>query len=150
MTDQNEAIQGTPGAAWRKEGQTDPHGNRSSQGVGMNDRELLELAAKAAGIAIHHWTDGCEPHDCPVLNDGINKAIILFDPLTNDGDALKLVVKLNLDINAYPKSQEVAAVQHRQNIGAYHRSIERIRDNPYAATRRAIVRAAAEIGRAMQ
>lgn len=108
----------------------------------MNDRELLELAAKAAGIslrwAVNHascWriTDaGCE---------------YLWNPLADDGDALRLAVKLHLDINCYPKSKEVVAVQHRQNIGVYARSIERISDDPYAATRRAIVRAAAEIGK---
>lgn len=110
----------------------------------MDDRKLLELAAKAAGIEIE-W-------DSPFVAIGdfgqvpYNKATgDHYDPLTDDGDALRLAVALHLDINCYPKSKEVAAVQHRQNTGAYARSIERIADDPYAATRRAIVRAAASL-----
>ena len=52
----------------------------------MNDRELLELAAKAAGIEVE-WSDitGC------FWSDGDS-----WVPLTDDGDALRLAVKLGL------------------------------------------------------
>jgi len=51
-----------------------------------------------------------------------------------------------MDINSYFQSHEVAAVQHRQTW-KYERYFERVEDDPYAATRKAIVRCAAEIGK---
>lgn len=101
----------------------------------MTDRELLELAAKAAGIEI--WFDD---NGTPWL-DGDKK---VWNPLTDDGDALRLAVKCNLDIElqgdcVFANGFEV------QN----HQLFEWHKDDPYAATRRAIVRAAAEIGKAM-
>jgi hypothetical protein len=96
----------------------------------MSDRELLELAAKAAGYSIRgerfnpdHFT---VEHSLGVW--------IHWNPLTDDGDALRLAVKLNL--------HEAIKLAHRLLGG------EGCGDM-YAATRRAIVRAAAEIGRAM-
>ena len=65
----------------------------------MTDRELLELAARAAGIAVHHWSHADCP-DCPdavpVLTDGINTEIVVWNPLDDDGDALRLAVKLKI------------------------------------------------------
>jgi hypothetical protein len=99
----------------------------------MTDRELLELAAKAAGDIV----------DGPIGS--------VWNPLNDDGDALRLAVKLHLDINAYPCTDEVAATQHKHGKyceGIINRCFERFAsDDPYAATRRAIVRAAAEIGK---
>ena len=104
----------------------------------MNDRELLELAAKAAGIElaskpfIHaHQSDGA------LRSDGV-----YWNPLTDDGDALRLAVKLKLCL-----------LWQHDYLMAYSGDVaERERDlsDPYAATRRAIVRAAAEIGRSME
>ena len=102
----------------------------------MTDRELLELAAKAAGIPVR---DLDSRYDCweethPFL---IHKG---WNPL--DGDALRLAVTLRLVIQhgmRYVVAMEIADdrnVHHEDNKG-----------DPYAATRRAIVRAAAEIGR---
>lgn len=93
----------------------------------MNDRELLELAAKAAGIeeiiGVAFWTE-----------------FGVFDPLTDDGDALRLAVKLLFEIDFGLGS---IAIRHSTGI----KIIEAYNDDPYAATRRAIVLAAAEIGK---
>ena len=119
----------------------------------MTDRELLELAAKAAGIVIHHWSDGRLPHECPVLNDGINEYIRVFDPITDDGDALRLAVKLGLDV-CIDTSHE--REPHTHVIGfctaTSSETVDAIEGHgdPYAATRRAITRAAAEIGKVMK
>ena len=53
----------------------------------MIDSELLELAAKAAGISV--WTDTDET----VFTDNPNGVEVEWNPLTNDGDALRLAVK---------------------------------------------------------
>lgn len=97
------------------------------------DRELLELAAKAVG---HDY----KPLSGAIVVDGIPGN---WNPLTDDGDALRLAVKLGIDIDFY-----------RRTVGAWRIDIGSIAE-PYhecanQATRRAIVRAAAVIGEAMQ
>ena len=99
----------------------------------MTDRELLELAAKAAGlkegIGGAFWTE----------DGGV------FDPLTDDGDALRLAVNLGLAIHVW--SDETTAMNCRDESDV---KVVEGGDDPYAATRRAIVRAAAEIGKEMK
>lgn len=90
----------------------------------MTDHELLELAAKAAGLTF--WEE----------NE--------WNPLTDDGHALRLAVKLELSINRDVSSNFVFAYHE---YGIWTHQVDRTYDDPYAATRRAIVRAAAEIGR---
>ena len=67
----------------------------------------------------------------------------LWNPLTDDGDAFRLAVDLNMDISTYIHTKEVSACQY--DGGIKHRCIERFSDDQNAAARRAIVRAAAEI-----
>ena len=102
-----------------------------------SDRELLELAAKAAGYDVfgsEHPNDG--------INILIGERVLTWQPLTDDGDALRLSVKLRLDVD------------HNQEYACVYGDLVAVEiengNNPYAATRRAIVRAAAEIGRRMQ
>jgi hypothetical protein len=97
----------------------------------MTDRELLEMAAKAAGIAISEHI-GIR-HD--YFADEITGKE--WNPLTDDGDALRLAVKLGLQINAAIHSASMDGNSWTAQAGE--------RDG-YAATRRAIVRSAAAIG----
>ena len=98
----------------------------------MTDRELLELAAKAAGIYLTiEWL-------------GHEKYKPDWNPLTDDGDALRLAVKLEIRIDW--GAFDVVALEF--NTDAVAREAKSA--DPYAATRRAIVRAAAEIGRNMK
>jgi hypothetical protein len=95
----------------------------------MTDRELLELAAKAARIDYvpgESWDEDAG-----------------WNPLEDDGDALRLAVKLNLCVVHTGIGVSVSEA-------GCHSSIEHSHPDPYAATRRAIVRAAAEIGRNMK
>lgn len=101
----------------------------------MSDKELLELAAKAAGIEGHFGLKG-ETNNF-WRDDGSGQ----WSPLINDGDALRLAVKLNMDMF------QDRDFNHVSVNGCYEDFIE---DDPYAATRRAIVRAAAEIGKEMK
>jgi len=106
------------------------------------DRELLEAAAKAAGIEV----------DFTVFSDG---SFIWFkqggdcfsgqwNPLADDGDALRLAVKLEMELKVYNTSAHAASAKCERSVCASEKG------DPYAATRRAIVRAAAEIGRNMK
>jgi len=112
------------------------------------DRELLEMAAKAAGMSCS-WAHEDEA-DYSASTDGmwLNGArgpdnSKFWNPLTDDGDALRLAVKLHLEITIEP--EEVWAGHYAKEFpeGFITGS------DSYAATRRAIVRAAAEIGKAM-
>lgn len=100
----------------------------------MNDRELLEMAAKATG---NEW------HSGHITANGKQYEWEEWDPLVNDGDALRLAV--TLDIHVYRYETMTTARPLNRDFGCD----ERDDGDPYAATRRAIVRAAAEIGRKM-
>jgi hypothetical protein len=106
----------------------------------VSDRELLELAAKAARIEVTPHPNGKVTPQFIFLADGRN-----WNPLTDDGDALRLAVKLGLTIQHLTANEEVVVSSYSGSSEAY----EFYLSDPYAATRRAIVRAAAEIGRAM-
>ncbi len=106
----------------------------------MTDKELLEKAAKAAGYSTAPYFDG--PHigaNKYEYTEGPNG----WNPLTDDGDALRLAVKLNLIIEFY---QTYVYVYYSMSEKTFEEDHD---GDSYAATRRAIVRAAAEIGKAM-
>ena len=113
----------------------------------MTDRELLELAAKAAGMEL---MDRPEVH-CYV--GGLMTTTGHWSPLTDDGDALRLAVKLNLIIGSYGSYTSVGETFDKPQITTKAQEVlcwhHETNGDPYAATRRAIVRAAAEIGRGM-
>jgi hypothetical protein len=107
----------------------------------MIDRELLELAAKAAGYL--NWTQSTEGLQ---IETGSSRGATGFhwNPLVDDADALRLAVKLGLliDVSLHMKESEAGG-----NGAIYQCELHNL--DPYAATRRAIVRAAAEIGKNM-
>jgi len=98
----------------------------------MTDKELLELAAKAANQPIE-FTDGV-----PVafIKDGV--VFPPWNPLTDDGDALRLAALLEIDL-------EFDGHKVRALTGEFAAREESGSDR-CAAIRRAIVRAAAAIG----
>lgn len=100
----------------------------------MNDRELLEFAAIAAKS---------------VSCDGIE--IGKWNPLENDGDALRLAVQLQLTICNEHINAGVAYCTNGDTDYSFVTSggnSAKVIDDDFAATRLAIVLAAAEIGRA--
>ena len=106
----------------------------------MSDRELLELAAKAAGVDFYTP----EGMDTPWCGRGFYlRGYVVWNPLSDDGDALRLAVKLRLDIEHLKSSVNV----WKDCIGT---GFIQNGNDLYAATRCAIVRAAAEIGRNMK
>lgn len=121
----------------------------------MTDKEMLELAAKAAGV------DGEYVENSP-LNGAYKTGIYdrfldhEWNPLTDDGDALRLAVELKLDIsfgNGYYFDEGDMTFCGERCDGGESRWFKRFvkhNGDPYAATRRAIVRAAAEIGKEMK
>ena len=117
----------------------------------MTDRELLELAAKAAGYIVQqHVVYGEHAPGAWVYEAGSaldrygEPRIFLWRPRDDDGDALRLAVKLRLHLEWWPGLGKVAACT------AEKQTAEPYEDDPNAATRRAIVSAAAEIGKGLR
>ena len=111
----------------------------------MTDRELLELAAKAAGLLhVDYSGIGYDGRDGLQLVDSIGRHTNSWSPFTDDGDALRLAVKLGLDIWR-PGDGCVHAVGSFGEVSEVQLGLD-----SYAATRHSIVRAAAEIGKAMK
>ena len=124
----------------------------------LSDRELLELAAKAAGYDYGEingvprarieqdfgtcGTYGCQNHQWRDWN-----------PLTDDGDALRLAVRLLINVDRCPDDVGRYVRAWRpgtEMIAAPVSVVEEFeaKGDPCVATRRAIVRAAAELQRA--
>ena len=95
------------------------------------ERELLERAARAAGYVLLTNGQAC------------TQDVGNFDwnPLTNDGDALRLAVHMFRDIHFWYFDNSVSVGNDRRVVCG---------DDPCAATRLAIVAAAALIGEQLE
>lgn len=120
------------------------------------DRELLEFAAKAAGIGPLDFDYAKrEAHGMYFgprlpMPQGVLMAAMwtYWRPLEDGDDALKLAVQLYLDISHQPDAKIEVTSQY-VNEDDIRWSWESYGDDPQAATRRAIVRTAAAIGEKM-
>lgn len=117
----------------------------------MTDRELLELAAKTAGFGAPGsgavcWTESEYPRRSGKFGAlwnyvGHMDTAELWNPLSDDGDALRLAVKvLNWPHGGHAFDNAVAAMH----------AVGHLPTDPYTATRRAIVQAAVIIGKGMK
>lgn len=103
----------------------------------MTDRELLELAAKAAGIELDHYNDLKNAY-------WLDRANLWWSPLTDDGDALRLAARLRMQLSIGDGGMVLAyAADAVQGIA------EDVTEDIAYCTRRAIVRAVAAIGMVM-
>lgn len=100
----------------------------------MSDRELLDLAARAAGYPVLSNDDRA-----PGAYVQISGAVRYWNPLEDDGDAFRLAVKLRLEVIYYCRTADDA------EVADCHGQLEATGTDPYAVTRRAIVRAAAAL-----
>jgi hypothetical protein len=128
----------------------------------MTDRELLKFAAKAAGLRVGFEPNGVERGRYDLYWSYARNQLywhgktagceypepVSWNPLTDDGDALRLAVKVGMrdyfGIEVQERCTQCSAFEPWE-----HCEFEEHGTDPYAATRRAIVRAAAEIGKAM-
>ena len=103
-----------------------------------SDRELLKLAAKAGGYSLSAvsdmiWSDAAVEY-------------IQWNPLTDDGDALRLAADLSLLVKPGKHLGDGCTVEPQRSGIA---SCTCFRDDKREQMRRAIVNVAAEIGRSM-
>ena len=118
-----------------------------------SDRELLEWAAKAYGLNGEYYKKQRMVREFVfVIDEGMiasgRTAISLWNPLTNDGDAFRLAVKLKIEIersqysdNSVYAGPPCTAKWREEPDGEY---------DIFAASRRAVVCAAAIIGEEMK
>lgn len=113
----------------------------------MTDRELLELAAKAAGLEFGHEVGqyAWQPLYQCLARRNANGTDSLWNPLYNNGDALKLAVKLQFQITPGTYNKDEFTVYKSATAEVHEYYAARVQ-NEYEATRRAIVRAAAKLG----
>lgn len=117
------------------------------QAIPDQDVDLLRLAAKAAGITIDFPCGMYDP--MLVVKDEFGN-YRWWNPLTDDGDALRLAVKLNLAVVLHPiLNQALVRPYHTRDMDSECREDCEKHTDHFAATRRAIVRAAAEISKGM-
>lgn len=109
----------------------------------MSDQQLLERAARAAGIG----PILCYESSRNCLRIGDRKQYRLWRPLDDDGDALRLAVQLDLLIYSYSAEQKCVAKWFAEGFAVEYWHWNQSQGQS-AAMRRAIVRAAAEIGKA--
>lgn len=118
----------------------------------MNDRELLELAARAAGIKarwfrVNQWRQvgghKMQTGQEDVFGTHHSKP---WNPLTDDGDALRLAVKRGLVVTPDRENQRTLV---SNQAGHEYCAIYWDKLGEMAATRLAITEAAAEIGKSM-
>ncbi|MEE1869023.1 hypothetical protein [Pseudomonas auratipiscis] len=102
------------------------------------DHELLKLAAKGGGLDIEPCT--CRDPKWPFRLKGQSGVRAHWNPLINDGDALKLAVELRLNIEINAGGVDVYSGDLDE--GLYVPVSGDLRD----CTRRAIVHAAAKVG----
>lgn len=117
------------------------------------NRDPLELAAKAAGI-VGEWVENYGGGDYyyqgnanGIYYEHAQGGYSVWNPLNDDGDALRLAVRLNISIHMNILYVSVDAIS--LTLAGIFIKEDCADDWSGAATRRAIVRAAAEIGRAM-
>ncbi len=119
----------------------------------MTDRELLERAAKAAGMKLNKrdgfiWCEKVGPKNhwglwrdvaIPTINDPNQRYLPgCWNPLTDDGDALRLAVMLGILFTYMKERFEMFQKFYLEELDTGLK--------PSEATRRAIVRAAAALG----
>lgn len=117
----------------------------------MTDKELIELTAKAVQLPECGWMG-------PAFMYVKENRFTDWNPLEDDGDALRLAVKLRISLihkQEYvggPVIETIEATGPMREDHSRHCEMVSLNgpgDDEMANTRRAIVRAAAEIGKGM-
>lgn len=117
--------------------------NQTTEGMPMKDKELIDLAARSVGgvelVPDMGWI---------AVDAGGNRGA-WWNPLGDDGDAMRLAVQLRIDIEFDGGKVQAWFVTPRPgwDNGAVWQWTEPLGGDPYAATRRAIVHAAAEMSK---
>ena len=123
----------------------------------MTDKELIELAAKAYGFGDQEgnfiWTESEYPRGSKTNGAlwnymGWCDTAQLWNPLTDDADAFRLANKVQLTVY---HAELAVVIKHKQYSWDWlGEGVNEDTGDRDASTRRAIVRAAAQIGKEME
>lgn len=117
-----------------------------------SDRELLEMAARAAGCIVD-LAGVAQPYAAGQIRKALNGNLYFakangdfsdWRPLSDDGDALRLAVKFGLAVMTraqFTAEDQLVIVRRAADVDIE----QELNGDPDAATRRAIVRAAAAL-----
>jgi hypothetical protein len=109
--------------------------------MNATDKELLEMAARAAGLSVTF----CGEYFRHKSQGYIGQP---WDPLVDDGDALRLAVSLDIHVKRYAGATTAQVLCSNEST-TEHDHWARNGNDPMMSTRRAIVICAAEIGKSM-
>jgi hypothetical protein len=107
----------------------------------MTDQELLTYAAKACGKSLDDFKYTNDQFIQKVLDKTVGEYFVTFNPLHDNCHAFQLMVWLNFEVDVQSNMTDVYT-------GDFHATESHLSDK-CSATRRAIVIAAAEIGKGM-
>lgn len=114
----------------------------------LTDRELLELAAKAAGYTLGHGDIDGSPYFC--LGGRV------WNPTNDDGDSRRLQVALSIDLrfgvsDLYGPYAHARTEVRRGDFIDFHECYQWVSLHPdaNAAVRRAVLEVAAAVGQSM-
>ncbi len=109
-----------------------------------SERELLELAAKAASIELVGFEESGTHFAALLAPSGY----VRWNPLRDDGDAFRLAIRLGFDISA--GKGWLGCKNGNPTVVLKNSKIEESKEGDlYAAMRRVVVRAAAKLGSEM-
>lgn len=112
----------------------------------MNDNDLLQYAANACGYGTLSYG---VLNGCPMLKTISGYRV--WNPRDDSGTSLELFVKLEIQVIPPDKCSQIAVAIYCDINGDTHQFPQQvINGNKYAATRLAILRAAADIGKSME
>lgn len=108
----------------------------------MDDREMLELAAKAMGIKLSRWNSDNQAYRLDRDDGG------WWNPLKDDGDCARLEAALSIDITWFDNRVEATCYTEQANFKVIDAAAH-YEDFPdkQSARRHASVQVAAEIGK---
>lgn len=110
----------------------------------LNDREMLELAAKATGLRVRWHESSHYGATMEIMEDESGGPP--WNPLTDDGDLIRLESALEMSVLWFSDRVEVAEYKKRVLCTERYSSFSGDR---HAARRAASVRAAATVGKFM-
>lgn len=106
----------------------------------QSDRELLEAAAKAAGLGLV-WSKGLPLKSEQISGSG--KRLVPWNPLVDDGDAMRLAMQLRMSLDFVLGADEVTGFGNNR---IFRGCIDASSEDYAASARRAIVQVAASLG----
>ena len=113
-----------------------------------NKKELLELAAKAAGVGGNYLfrAGGSKGSGFPYHIEGIQKTGgAMWNPITDDGTCARMEAAIGIDVEWY--QDKVRSYKHGECLVIRYEFFSNHNGDKNAARRMASVRCAAEIGK---